>query len=245
MAMLGLLVAEHHGAQHDFLGQLLRLGLDHQHGGFGAGDDQVHVGHLAGGLARVQHVFAVDVAHARGADRAGERDAGDRQRGAGADHGGDVGVDFGVQRQRVDHHVHFVEEAFGEQRADRAVDQAASQRLVLAGLGFALEEAAGDLAGGVGLLDVVHRQREEVLARLGGLGGDHGGQHHGVVDVDDDGAAGLAGDLAGFQRDGVGAPLERLGDLVENAHVHLSCCHRRIRLRRDARRGGVEHDAIP
>jgi hypothetical protein len=80
---------------------------------------------------------------------------------------GDVGVDFGVQRHGVDHHVHFVEEAFGEQRADRAVDQAAGQGFVFAGLGFALEEAAGDLAGGVGLLDVVDGQREEVLAGLG------------------------------------------------------------------------------
>ena len=202
-------MAEHHGAEHDLFGQLLGFGFDHQHGGFGAGDDQVQVGHLAGGLAGVQHVFAVDVAHAGGADRAGERDAGNGQRGAGADHGGDVGVDFGVQRQRVDDHVHFVEEAFGEQRADRAVDQAAGQGFVFAGLGFALEEAAGNLAGGVGLLDVVDGQREEVLARLGGLGRDHGGQHHGAFDVDDDGAAGLAGDLTGFQDDGVLSPTGR------------------------------------
>ena len=222
---LALVVAEHHGAEHDFLGQLLGFGLHHQHGGLGAGDDQVQVGQLARGLARVEHVLAVDVADAGGADRAGERNAGDRQGGRRADHGGDVGVDLGVQRQRVDDHVHFVEEAFREQRTDRAVDQARGQRLVLARLGFTLEEAAGDLAGGVGLLDVVHRQREEILAGLGALGGHHGGQHHGVVDVDDHGPAGLAGDLAGFQRDGVGTPLEGLGDFVENAHVDLSTCY--------------------
>jgi hypothetical protein len=81
---VALLVAEHHGAEHDFFGQLLGFGLDHQHGGFGAGDDQVQLRILALGLAGVQHVFAVDVAHAGGADRAVERDAGDRQRGAAA-----------------------------------------------------------------------------------------------------------------------------------------------------------------
>jgi hypothetical protein len=32
-----------------------------------------------------------------------------------SDHGGDVGVDFGVQRNGVDDHMHFVVEAFGEQ----------------------------------------------------------------------------------------------------------------------------------
>ena len=114
--------------------------------------------------------------------------------------------------------MHFIEETFGEQRADRAVDQAAGQRFVFAGLGFALEEAAGDLASGVRLLDVVHRQREKVLAGLGGLGSHHGGQHHGVVNVHQHGARGLAGDLARFHDDGLVAPLERLRDFVENAH---------------------------
>ena len=117
--------------------------------------------------------------------------------------------DLGVERQHVDDHLHFVEEAFGEQRADRTVDQARGQRLVFARAAFALEEAAGDLAGGVGLLDVVDGQREEVLAGLGVLGGDDGGEHHGVFDVDDDGAAGLAGDLAGFQGDGLCRPIGR------------------------------------
>jgi hypothetical protein len=83
----------------------------------------------------------------------------------------------------VDDDLHFVEEAIGEQRADRAVDQAAGQRFQLARAAFALEEAAGDLAGGVGLLDVVDGQREEVLAGLGLGLGHHGGQHHGVVDA--------------------------------------------------------------
>jgi hypothetical protein len=215
----GLLVAVHHAAQHDLFAELQRFGFDHQHGGFGAGHDEVHLRILAGRLARVQHVLAIDVAHARSTDRAAERNAGNRQRGAHADHGGDVGVDFGVERQRVDDHVHFVQEAFGEQRADRPVDQAAGQRLVLAGLGFALEEAAGDLARGIGLLDVVDGQREEVLAGLGRLGGDHGRKDHGAVDVDHHGATGLAGDLARFHDDGLVAPLEGLGDFVEEAHV--------------------------
>ncbi len=49
----------------------------------------------------------------------------------GGDHGGDVGINFGVERQGVDHDLDFVEEAFGEQRADRAIDQAAGQGLEL------------------------------------------------------------------------------------------------------------------
>ena len=214
-----LRVTEHHAAQHDFFAELLCFGLDHQHGSFGAGDDQVHLRILAGGLARIQHVFAVDVTYASRTDRAGERNAGNRQRGADADHGGDVGIDFRVERQRVDDHMHFVQEAFGEQRADRAVDQAAGQGFVFAGLGFTLEEAAGDLACGVGLLDVVDGQREEVLTRLGGLGCHHGSQDDSAFDRHDDGATGLTGDFTGFQYDGLVAPLEGLGDFIEKAHV--------------------------
>ena len=48
---LHLLVAEHHRAEHHVFGQHLRLGLDHQHGVGGAGDDEVELRGLAGRLA--------------------------------------------------------------------------------------------------------------------------------------------------------------------------------------------------
>ena len=49
------------------------------------------------GRGRVQHVLAVDVADARGADRAVERNAGKRQRGRGADQRRDVGIDLRIR----------------------------------------------------------------------------------------------------------------------------------------------------
>jgi hypothetical protein len=72
-------MAEDHGAEHDVFGELLGLGFDHQHGGFGAGDDQVELCALQLGLGRAQHVLAVDVADAGGADRAAEGNAGNGQ----------------------------------------------------------------------------------------------------------------------------------------------------------------------
>ena len=221
---VALLVTEHDAAEHDLFGKLLRLGLDHQHGRLGAGDDQVHLRFEQLGLARVQHVPAVDVADARGADRAVERNARDRQRRRRADQRSDVGRDFRVQRQHVHDDLDLVVETFGEQRAQRPVDQARSQRLEFARAAFALEEATRDLAGRIGLLDVVDRQREEVLARLRVLRGDDGRQHHGVLDVDDDRAARLAGNFTGLQDDGVLTPLEGLGDFVEHAHACGSGC---------------------
>ncbi len=218
---VALLVAKHHGAQHDLFGQLFGFGLDHQHGGFGAGHDQVHLRILELGLARVQHVLSIDPGHTCGADRAIEWNAGNRQRGAGGDQGGNVAFDFRVQRQHMNHHLHFVEEAFRKQRADRAVDQARGQGLEFAGAAFTLEEAAGNAAGRIGFLEIVDGQREKVLAGFGVGLGNHGGQHHGAIHVDDDSAAGLARDFAGLHRDLVLAPLEGLGDFVENAHVFL------------------------
>src|SRR5690606_41747700 len=61
--------------------------------------------------------------------------------------------------------LHFVAELVREQRADRAVDQAAGQRFLLGGAALALEEAAGDAAAGIELLLVVDGERKEVLPR--------------------------------------------------------------------------------
>jgi len=213
---LHLLVAEDHRAEHHVLGQLVGLGLDHQHGALGTGHHEVKLRSLQLRGARVQDELAVQVAHPRRADRALERDARDRQRSRGADHGRDVGVDLRVDRQHVDDDLHLVVEAVREKRADRAVDQAAGQRFLLAGTPLALEEAARDLAGGIGLLDVVDGQREEILAGLGLLARHDGGQHHRVVHRHEHGAGGLPGDLAGLERDRMGAVLKRLGDFFEH-----------------------------
>ena len=224
-------VAEGDGAEHDFLGELLRLGLHHQHAFGGAGDHQVELAalHLVGG--RVQDVLAVLIADAGGGDRAEERDAGQRQRGRAADQGDDVGVVLQVVAEHGGDDLDLVAEAVGEQRADRAVDQAGFQDLVLGRAAFALEEAAGDLAGGERLFLVVDGEREEVLAGLGGLHADGGAQHDGVAVAGHDGAIGLAGDLAGFQDQLAAAPVEFLAEVIEHSNVLTDARHRRTAFR--------------
>jgi hypothetical protein len=88
-----------------------------------------------------------------------------------------------------------------EQRADRTVDEARGQRLFFRGTPFTLEEATGDAARGIGLLDVVDGQREKVFAGNRFLGGHRGDEDDGVAHGDDDRGAGLAGDFAGFDGD--------------------------------------------
>ena len=213
---LHLGVAEHDRAQHDVFGQFHGFGLDHQHGGLGAGDDQVERRILQLRMGRVEHIFAVEEADARRAHRAVERQTGQRQRGRRPDQRGDVGADFGVGRHHGGDDLHFVEEALREERADRTVDQARNQGFAFRRAAFALEETAGNAAGGVGLFLIVDGQREEILARLDFVLGDHGDQHHGVVHVDDDGAGSLAGDFTGFQGDLMTAEGKRF---LDSAHT--------------------------
>ena len=140
--------------------------FDHQHAFAGAGDDQVELRARQLAQGRVQDVFAVDVADARAGDRAHERDARDRQRRRGADHRDDVGVVLEIMAQHGADDLRLVTETRHEERPDRPIDQPRDQRLLFGGPALALEEAAGDLAGGEGLFLVIDGQRKEILAGL-------------------------------------------------------------------------------
>ena len=85
------------------------------------------------------------------------------------------------------------------------------RRFLLARPSLALEEAAGDLAGRVGLFLIVDGQREEVASCDVLLVADGRHEDDGVRHVDEHGAVGLSGDDAGFDRDVMGAVLEGSG----------------------------------
>ena len=164
-------VSEHHGAEHDVFVEFLGFRFHHQHGVGGAGDDEVELGfdHLV--ERRVEHVFVIDEADAGGADRTLERGAGNGQCRGGGNQRQNVGIVLHVMRQHGDDDLGLVAPAVDEQRTDRTVDQAGDQRFLLGRPALALEVAAGNAARGVGLLDVVDGQRQEVDAFAGRLGG--------------------------------------------------------------------------
>ena len=78
-----------------------------------------------------------------------------------------VGVVLLVGGDDVDEDLDFVLEALGEERADRAIDDARRENLGVARASFALDVAARNLAGGVGLLAVLDEEGEEVERALG------------------------------------------------------------------------------
>ncbi len=205
---LEMAVAEHHGAEHDFFGQLLGFQFHHQHRVGGAGDDEVELAldHLV--ELRIEHVFVVDEADAGAADRAHERRAGQRERGGSRDHGDDVGIVFQIVRQHGDDDLRVAAPAVGEQRTDRAVDQARGQRVLFGGPSFALEIAAGNAAGRVVFFGVVDGERQEVDAFLRRLGCNDGRDHRGLAVGGEHGAVGLAGYPAGLEGELAPAPIE-------------------------------------
>ena len=175
--------------------------LHHEHRVLRAGDDEIELRLLQLRGRRVQNILSVLVADARRADRAHERQPRQRQGSRGAEQRRDIRIDLGVHRQDRRDDLHVASVTRGEQRPNRSIDEPGGQRLLLARAAFALEEAAGNLAGRVGLLLVVHREREEVASCYVLLVADRGDEHHGVGHVDDDGAVGLTGDDACFDRD--------------------------------------------
>ena len=196
--------------------QLLGFGFDHHHRVAGAGDDEVEVAFGDLLLARVEDIFAVDEADAGGADRAHEGDAGDGQRGRRGDHRDDVGLVLAVVGEDLGDDEDFIVEALGEQRADRAVDQAAGQRFLFGRAALALEEAARDAPGGREFFLVVDGQREEVLPRLDRLGGGDRAQHDGFAEGREDRAVGLAGNAARFELQRLAAQLDFYGFDIEH-----------------------------
>jgi len=201
-------VTEHDCAEHDVLGKLLGFRLDHQNGVAGAGDDEVELGFRHFVDVRVKHVLAVDIADAGAADRAHEGHARQRQGRRGGDNRQDVRVVLEVMLDDGDDDLRVVLVAIGKERTDRTIDEAGDQRLLLARATFALEVAAGNLAGSVGLFLVVDGQWEEVEARLRLLGRDDGGENDRLAIGGEYGSVGLTGDLAGFEDKRTSRPLD-------------------------------------
>ena len=87
------------------------------------------------------------------------------QRRAGAGEREDVGLVLLVAGEDGRDDLRVLLEAVGEERPERPVHDAAGEDLLVALARLALEEAAGDLAGGVRLLDELAGEGEEVEAR--------------------------------------------------------------------------------
>ena len=195
----------------------LRAGLDHHDAVLASGDREIQAALLALRERRVDDELAVDQSHAHAGDGLLERHfrEGEGRRGAGD--GQHVGIVFGVGREHEGDDLRLEAPSGGEERADRAVDQAARERFLLGGLAFALEEAARDAARRVGVFTVVDRERKEVDALAGARRVAGRDDHHRVAHADDGGAVGLLGQPTRLDGEGVRADLNLALDHVESS----------------------------
>jgi len=149
-------------ALHDLgLGELQRPPLHHHDRVLPAGHDHVHVRELELLEGGIEDPRALDPPHAHGGDGAVPRHLGHGERGGGRGNAQHVGVVLLVRREHVDENLDLVLEAFGKERADRAVGHPRREDLLVGRPPLALQKAAGDLAGGVALLAVFDGQRKE------------------------------------------------------------------------------------
>ena len=192
-------VAEHHGTEHDLFGQLFGFRFHHHHRVVGACNHQVELAfrHLV--ERWIEHILVVDEADARAADRTHEGGAGKRERRGGRDHRDDVGIVLHVVRKHGDRDLGIATPAFGEQRTDRAVDQARGQRVLFGRTALALEVAARNAAGCVIFFGVVDGERKEIDSLLRLLGRYHGGEHGGLAVGGEHGSIGLTRHPAGLE----------------------------------------------
>ena len=170
-------VSEHHGTEHDLFGQLFGFRFHHHHRVIGTGDDEIELTfrHLV--ECRIEDILVVDEADASAANRAHKRRAGQCERGGGRNHGDDVGIVLHVVRKHGDCHLGIATPAFGEQRSDRAIDQARGQCVLFGRTALALEVAAGNTTGRVIFFGVVDGEWEEIDSFLRLLGRHYGGEH--------------------------------------------------------------------
>jgi hypothetical protein len=191
-------------------GDLARARLDHRQALVGADDDEVKRRVLFEfGQGRVDDPFVVDEADPHGADGSHEGQRRDHQRRRGTVDAEDVVGGDQVRRKRRADDLHLVREALRPERPDRAVDHPRGENRLLRGAPLALEEAAGDLPGGIHPLLDVHGEREEIraLARL--RAAHRRGEDHRVARAHDHGAVRLLGELPRLERDLVAADSSR------------------------------------
>ena len=225
---LQVLVRLHDALVHHIVRHLIGLGLNHDDLLVRGGDGGGHAVGLALLLRGVEEVLLAVPAEDDAGDGAVERHIGDAHRGARADHGGDLRAAVAVDGQDLAGNDDVVAQVAREERAHRAVDQAAGEHGGQAGLTLAAHEAAGDAADGVELFVEVNGQREVIHAVFRAGGGRAGDEHGRLAVADEDGGVAQLGELAGLHHEGTAFVLDLValvvGELLVRGDNHGFWC---------------------
>ncbi len=162
--LFDLAVSKLDRGQDHLFGFLFCARLDHHDAVLVADYHDVHCRRGALRVGGIHHKLAVHASHAHRAHRRAKRNVGERQsrgRAIDADH---IGVVFLVGGKNQRNQLRFIAKSIREERAQRPIDLATRQNLLFAGPALALDKSAGNASAGVGVLAVIHREREEIDA---------------------------------------------------------------------------------
>ena len=225
---LQVLMRLHDALVHDIVRHLVGLGLDHDDLLVRGRDGGGHAVGLALLLRGVEEVLLPVPAEDDAGDGAVERHVGDAHRGARADHGGDLRAAVAVDGQDLAGDDDVVAQVAREERAHRAVDQAAGKHGGQAGLALAAHEAAGDAADGVELFVEVNGQREVIHTVFRAGGGRAGDEHGRLAVADEDGGVAQLCEFAGLHHEGTAFILDLValvvGELLVRGDDHGFWC---------------------
>ena len=133
----------------------------------------------------------------------------------------DIRLILAISRHQQRNHLRVIEVTLGEHRTKRAVRHTARQNLLLRGAPLTLEVTAREHTGCGSLLFVLNGKREECLS-LFNLGGTHNGnENHGITTTNSYCAICQAGNLTGFNCDGIGAYGARYGMYTHFSFFYL------------------------
>jgi hypothetical protein len=141
--------------------------------------------------------LTVDLCDANRSDRPVPRDVRNRECSAGAVHHGDVGLIDLVSREQLTDDLHFIQEAFREERTAWPIAQTGSENFFFGRAAFTLEITAWKAACGCVLLAIIYSKRKPVLTRLCRLSDTGSDEDIGFADSDIDCAVSELGIRAG------------------------------------------------
>ena len=149
-----------------------------------------------------------------------------------------VGIVFAVGRKHHGDDLRFIAPRLRKQRAQRPVDHSRSKNFALRGAPFALEEAAGNFSGGIGVFAVIHGEGKKIPVIRFGIHARRD-QHDGIAIARQYGAVGLLGNFSGFQGQRTSADLDcyLMGSWCCLRHILSSFRSRRVPNHRACARG--------
>ncbi len=166
---------------------------------FCADVDEVEIAFGIFVMSRIGDKFTGHTRDANSGDRSSPRDIGDHESGGGAVEGENIGVILAIGAEEDGDDLGVVEVAFGEERAQGAIDHATGEDLFFGRATFAPKVTAGDATDGGGFFLILDREGKEVLAIFDFGGGDSGDDDDGFAHGDEGSAIGQFGEFAGFE----------------------------------------------